>query len=131
MSAWDSIKKAFSASPQQRHAEIQAKQIAEGKAFQCAACGAIYYLRRDDCPKCHTPVAGWPPEQKQLVRTYTGRQLDQDFQHDAAILAKAGWRVQSQNYGGMQGTATAVFGTAITQGVNRKAAQLTVVYQRD
>ena len=57
--------------------------------------------------------------------------MDKAFQSDAALLARAGWRVQSQNYGGIKGTATAIFGTAITQGVDRKAAQLTVVYERD
>ena len=47
MSAWDGIKKAFTTSPQQRHAEIQAQQVAEGKAFQCGACGHVFYMRRD------------------------------------------------------------------------------------
>lgn len=69
---------------------------------------------------------------KQMIRVYSKGDVAKEFQHDAARLAKDGWRVQSQTAGGQ----TSNVGKALLFGplalaAGRKTKEITVVYVRD
>ncbi len=65
----------------------------------------------------------------QQIVTYRGRDMDHQFQRDAARRAAQGWLVQSSTYGGV---ARQGCGAMFTLGVfaSRKPRELTVIYQR-
>lgn len=72
-------------------------------------------------------------EAGQLVKVYRGKNMDKDFQRELAVLAKDGWRVQSQSYGGQRGPGV---GKVLLVGVfafagGRKPGEMTVVYKKE
>lgn len=106
------------------------------KPWTCAACGKQYIPgNKTECPQCHAKrgeTVAPPKAAEQLVRVYNKGDVGKEFQHDAAKLAKQGWRVQSQTAGGQ----TSNVGKVLAFGVlglaaGRKVKEITVVYVRD
>ncbi|HLW00982.1 MAG TPA: hypothetical protein VKT82_20145 [Ktedonobacterales bacterium] len=97
----------------------------------CACCGKKNIQARFlDCPDCLVPLDGqWPVEQKQLIRTYTGKDLGMQLQLDAQRLARYGWRLVNQSYGGQAGIGL-VRAVAVGGRASRDAKQLTAVFER-
>ena len=120
-----------------RVAREQERQVTRGRARACGVCGAITTtLRAPVCPTCLSGWDGAPPVELQAFRTYTATpysDLDQTFRAEAALMAKADWRVTSQAYGGASGAvgATLAFGVLGAAAAKRKPTHLTVVYERN
>jgi len=116
-----------------RYADVQARQAAKGQLHICPACGTKTYHREyTQCAVCLTQWDGTPSAQTQVVRTYTGASLDKAFQADAALMSHAGWRIASQNYGGVgsAGMPALVFGAVGGLLAKRTPTHLTVIYDR-
>lgn len=134
----------------------EAKLTARGQWFVCPACGwhttslwVVQHARElhgkapDACPICRTHADGTPPTEKQVVRIYVahkdgvGGDVDEAFQREAAQMVKAGWLVQSTQYGGVgmagEGTVVALAPSwSRTRQVGaRKPERVTVIYTRD
>ena len=67
-----------------------------------------------------------PPEQ--MIKIYRGPDCAKHFQKEAKKLARKGWRVQSQTYGGQAKSGAALF---IGLAAARKPNEMTVVYVRN
>ena len=151
MSAWGDLWRVLTTPPQQRMTEIRAGQaaghaagvqaglarhLAKGRARQCGVCGAITtQLQAPGCPTCLFRWDGVAPLNTQAFRTYVATpttDVDTAFQAEAALMARAGWRVTSQAYGGQSGAglAVAAFGTWGGLAASRKPTQMTVIYER-
>lgn len=154
------LKQALTTPPQQRYAEIRAQQQADeeakltahGQWFRCPACDwfttAVWVAKHSGkapsaCPICLTHADGTPPSEQQVVRVYVahkegvGADVDEAFTREAAQMARAGWRVQSTQYGGVglagEGTVAglALSSTRTRQAAARKPERVTVIYTRD
>ncbi|MFI5272797.1 MAG: hypothetical protein ACHQ4H_07160 [Ktedonobacterales bacterium] len=100
------------------------------KPYKCLGCGELCAGNAAECPTCLTPRGMAAPVQKQLIRMYDKGDIDKEFRLDAGKLARAGWRVQSQSYGGQKrlGLPSAMaFGLAS----GRKPNEMTVIYSHE
>ncbi|MBF6588930.1 MAG: hypothetical protein IVW57_00180 [Ktedonobacterales bacterium] len=152
MASWNDWAKAFSPEETQRRlveARQKRREIAEKRdarlaqmgrlPVHCPVCGTRAHVRsgavtpRSTCAVCLTHLAdGTPSDEGQVVRTYRGADVAKAMRAEAALMAKAGWRVQSQAYGGQQsaGMAVLAFGE-LGLGATRKPKEITVVYTRE